>query len=68
MAPASTAPQDCWLEADLQAELCASEARMAQAEDELRYFCSRSSMASGMTDNELNSSARPKLDRPWKFE
>eukprot|EP00960_Hanusia_phi_P009357 271094-Hanusia_phi.AAC.1 len=25
-------------------------------------------MASGMTDYELDSSARPKLDRPWKFE
>eukprot|EP00961_Rhodomonas_salina_P219782 2970778-Rhodomonas_salina.1 len=68
MAPASTAPQDSLLETDLRTELCAIEARMAQAEDELRYFLCKSSMASGMTYNELNSSARPKLDRPWKFE
>eukprot|EP00961_Rhodomonas_salina_P148301 1996368-Rhodomonas_salina.1 len=68
MAPASTAPQDSQLETDLQAELRATEAQMAQAEDELRYFHCRSSMASGMTYDELNSSARPMLDRPWKFE
>ena len=68
MAPASTTPRDSRLETDLQAELRASEARMAQAEDELRYFRRRSSMASGMTSDEFNSSARPKLERPWKFE
>eukprot|EP00961_Rhodomonas_salina_P259119 3500939-Rhodomonas_salina.1 len=68
MAPVSTAPQDSLLETDLRAELHATEARMVQAEDELRYFSSRSSIASGITDDEFNSSARPKLDRPWKFE
>eukprot|EP00961_Rhodomonas_salina_P304028 3941454-Rhodomonas_salina.2 len=70
MAPVSTAPQDNQPETYLQAELCATEAwtLMAQAEDKLRYFRSRSSMASGMTDDELNPSARPKLDQPWKFE
>eukprot|EP00961_Rhodomonas_salina_P192162 2592927-Rhodomonas_salina.1 len=35
MAPASTAPQDSRLETNLQAELRATEARMAQAEDKL---------------------------------
>eukprot|EP00961_Rhodomonas_salina_P285043 3851788-Rhodomonas_salina.1 len=68
MAPVSTAPQDSLLETDLRAELRATEAQMAQAEDELRYFHHRSSMARGMTNDELNPSARPKLDRPWKFE
>eukprot|EP00961_Rhodomonas_salina_P285044 3851789-Rhodomonas_salina.1 len=70
MAPVSTAPQDSLLEIDLQAELSATEALMAQAEDKLRYLRHRSSIASGMTDDELHStsSARPKLDRPWKFE
>eukprot|EP00961_Rhodomonas_salina_P084559 1135948-Rhodomonas_salina.2 len=70
MAPVSTAPQDSRLETYLLAELSGVEARMAQAEDKLRYFSIRSSMASGISDDELNSSARPKLDRPWtrKFE
>eukprot|EP00961_Rhodomonas_salina_P180186 2431521-Rhodomonas_salina.1 len=36
MAPASTTPRDSWLETDLLAELRATEAGMAQAEDELR--------------------------------